>query len=55
MNRRATAWFLLVFPLLVQAAGPLIPEDGAQTLDFDESAKLIRNLRRVYKLRGELE
>lgn len=34
MNRRATAWLLLVFPLLVQAAGPLIPEDGAQTLDF---------------------
>ena len=29
--------------------------DGAQTLDFDESARLIRNLRRVYQLRGELE
>jgi 3-deoxy-7-phosphoheptulonate synthase len=29
--------------------------DGAQTLDFDESARLIRNLRRVYQLRQELE
>src|SRR5919107_5804020 len=29
--------------------------DGQQTLNFDESAKLIRNLRRVYQLRGELE
>ncbi|NVO30060.1 3-deoxy-7-phosphoheptulonate synthase [Hymenobacter lapidiphilus] len=29
--------------------------DGAQTLNFDESARLIRNLRRVYALRQELE
>ncbi|WP_019949418.1 3-deoxy-7-phosphoheptulonate synthase [Hymenobacter aerophilus] len=29
--------------------------DGAQTLDFDESGRLIRNLRRVYALRQELE
>ena len=29
--------------------------DGQQTLDFEESGRLIRNLRRVYKLRGELE
>ena len=29
--------------------------DGQQTLSFAESARLIRNLRRVYALRGELE
>ncbi|QNE38797.1 3-deoxy-7-phosphoheptulonate synthase [Hymenobacter sp. NBH84] len=29
--------------------------DGAQTLNFAESARLIRNLRRVYALRQELE
>ncbi len=29
--------------------------DGQQTLNFAESARLIRNLRRVYALRGELE
>ena len=29
--------------------------DGAQTLNFEESARLIRNLRRVYALRQELE
>ncbi len=29
--------------------------DGAQTLNFQESARLIRNLRRVYALRQELE
>ncbi|TPG61767.1 3-deoxy-7-phosphoheptulonate synthase [Hymenobacter nivis] len=29
--------------------------DGQQTLDFAESGRLIRNLRRVYALRGELE
>ena len=29
--------------------------DGQQTLNFAESARLVRNLRRVYALRGELE
>ena len=29
--------------------------DGQQTLNFDESARLVRNLRRVYQLRQELE
>ncbi len=29
--------------------------DGQQTLDFEESARLIRNLRRVFALRNELE
>ena len=29
--------------------------DGAQTLNFQESERLIRNLRKVYKLREELE
>ncbi|AWM32601.1 3-deoxy-7-phosphoheptulonate synthase [Hymenobacter nivis] len=29
--------------------------DGQQTLNFAESSRLIRNLRRVYALRGELE
>ncbi|MCC2545295.1 3-deoxy-7-phosphoheptulonate synthase [Hymenobacter sp. BT175] len=29
--------------------------DGQQTLDFEESARLVRNLRRVYALRQELE
>ena len=29
--------------------------DGQQTLDFEESGRLIRNLRRVYALRNELE